>query len=733
VRGATGLPRRRVSIFGGALVRGLVDGDFGSYPAAMTGMRAAGTLGDLLASRRRRRFVGRAAEIELFRGALDSAEPPFSMLHIHGPAGIGKTSLLDVFAGLAAHAGANVVRLDGRDLLASPPAVVEALRGVLPVPGAEGAIGGAPDTDRLVLLLDTYERLAPLDDWLRTRLLPRLPATALAVVAGRMPPSPAWRADPAWRELLRVVSLRNLSPQESRQYLHACGVDPARHDQLVEVAHGHPLGLSLLADVVARGGEAAADPLTPDLVGTLLRWFVEVVPSGLHRRALEVCALARVTTEALLREVLGLEDAHELFAWLRGLSFVESGPDGVFPHDLARDALDADLRWRDPEAYKWVFRGIRACIHGRLQSSQGHEQQRAIFDAKFLFRRLPGILSPVDWDAWGQHYPELARPGDREPILDTVLAWEGAASAAIAGRWWELQPEGFFVVRGQDDVVTGVLALVDLTRASPQDIAADPGARAAWDYAQRHAPPRPGEAVTQSRFVIDRQAYQGPSPTLNATPILTMQRYLQTPNLAWDFLTLAEPERWDDYFAAADLPRAAGADFWVGGRRYGLFAHDFRRVPVDALLELVTERALAQDVTAPPPAGQPPLLVLSQPEFDQSVRQALRDLRRADLLGRNPLLRTRLARDRAAGREPSAAVLEALVRAAVQTLREHPRDDKLLRAVDRTFLRPAATQERAAAALGLPFSTYRRHLTQGVDRVVAWLWDQEVYGISEHH
>jgi hypothetical protein len=28
----------------------------------------------------------------------------------------------------------------------------------------------------------------------------------------------------------------------------------------------------------------------------------------------------------------------------------------------------------------------------------------------------------------------------------------------------------------------------------------------------------------------------------------------------------------------------------------------------------------------------------------------------------------------------------------------------------------------------LPFSTYRRHLTLGVDRVVAWLWDQEVYG-----
>jgi hypothetical protein len=528
--------------------------------------------------------------------------------------------------------------------------------------------------------------------------------------------------------LLRVVSLRNLSPEESRQYLQACGVDPARQEQLVELAHGHPLGLSLLADVVVRGGEAAADPLTPDLVGTLLRRFVEIVPSGLHRRALEVCAPARVTTEALLREVLGLEDAHELFTWLRELSFVESGPEGVFPHDLARVALEADLRWRDPEGYQRVFRGIRGHINGRLQTSRGQEQQRAISDAKFLFRRLPSILSPVDWEAWGQQYPEPARPGDREPILDLVLAWEGEASATIAAQWWERQPKGFFVVRGQDGAVGGFLALLDLTAASTQDIAADPGARAAWDFTTRQAPPRPSEAVTLSRFIIDREAYQGPSATLNATPILTMQRYLGTPNLAWDFLTLAEPEQWDAYFAAADLPRAAGADFWVGDRRYGLFAHDFRRVPVAAWLELITERALTQDVTPSPPPAQPPLLVLSQPEFDDAVRQALRNLRRPDLLSRNPLLRTRLVRDRAGDEEPAAATLEALVGAAVETLREHPRDDKLWRAVERTYVRPAATQERAAAALGLPFSTYRRHLTQGVDRVVAWLWDQEVYG-----
>jgi hypothetical protein len=649
------------------------------------------------------------------------------LLYLHGPPGIGKTTLLDVYAEIAAEAGASVVRLDGRDLVPSPQAVLQTL-GVPEVLGGDRTIAGLPLDGRLVIMFDTYERLAPLDKWVRTWLVPRLPATALTVLACRAAPDAAWRADPAWRELLRVVSLRNLSPEESRQYLHACGVDRTRFDQLVELAHGHPLGLSLLADVDIRGGDLAADPLTPDLVGTLLRRFVEIVPSEQHRRALEVCALARVTNEALMREVIGAENAHETFAWLRELSFVETGAEGAYPHDLARDALDADLRWRDPDGYRQLLRRIRNHINRRMLTSRGQDQQRAIADAKYMFRRLPGVPSPVDWDPWGQRQPEPAQRADREPIMDLVQAWEGEESAAIAARWWERQPDGFFVVRGQDGLVGGLVAVLDLTRASPRDLAADPGADSAWAYAQQHGAPRPTETITQSRFIVDRNAYQGPSPTLNAVATLAMQRYLGISHLAWDFLTLADPERWDAYFAAADQPRADGADFSVGGRRYGLFAHDFRQVPADVLLERITERALAQDITPSPATIKPSLLVLSQTEFDDSVRQALRDLRRPDLLGRNPLMRTRLVRDRAGDDEPSAATVETLVRAAVETLKEHPRDDKLWRAVERTYVRPATSQERAAAALGLPFSTYRRHLAQGVDRVVRWLWDREIYG-----
>jgi hypothetical protein len=688
----------------------------------------AGSLAERLADRRRRRFVGRGAEQELLRTALASEPPPFAVLHLHGPGGIGKTTLLEHLAHEAQEADATVVRIDGRRVGASPRSVLLEVGRTVEVPAGEAPIR-APAGTRLVLMLDAYERLAAIDDWLRTALLPRLPATALTVLAGRTPPGPAWRADPAWRELLRVVSLRNLAPAESREYLTGCGIDAALHDRIVALTHGHPLGLSLLADIVVRGGDVPDGSLAPDLVADLLASFIDAVPPDERRAALGACAIGRVVTEPLLREVLDLEDAHGVFGWLRGLSFVESGEDGLSPHDLARDTLDADLRWRDGEAYAHLFRRVAQHVRGRLRSTDLHEQRRAAFDLKYLFRHLPGIASPLDWESWASHHPEPARPDDADAVRDLIAGAEGPASAAIAQHWWERQPDGFFVVRGDDDEVRGVIVLLDLAATSDQDRAVDPGARAAWEHAHRAAPLRPGEAATQTRFVIDRDAYQDPSPTLNAVPVLTLQRKLATANLGWDHLTLHEPERWEEYFSLAGLERVRDADFEVSGRRYGTFAHDYRQVSLDDLMDLWVERALARDPQlrgAPEPASH----VLSHAEFTEAVRQGLRDLTRPDLLGSNPLLRTRLLQRQADG-PPDAASLARVLRSAVDSLRRHPRDDKLLRAVLRTYVEPAPTQEAAAARLGLPFSTYRRHLSQGVTRIVAWLWDQEVYGARQ--
>jgi hypothetical protein len=77
---------------------------------------------------------------------------------------------------------------------------------------------------------------------------------------------------------------------------------------------------------------------------------------------------------------------------------------------------------------------------------------------------------------------------------------------------------------------------------------------------------------------------------------------------------------------------------------------------------------------------------------------------------------------------PTPTTLQTAVREAADTLRTTPRDRKLYRVLERTYLEPAATQEAAAEVLGLPFSTYRYQLSSALMRVTEWLWRCEMEG-----
>jgi hypothetical protein len=131
--------------------------------------------------------------------------------------------------------------------------------------------------------------------------------------------------------------------------------------------------------------------------------------------------------------------------------------------------------------------------------------------------------------------------------------------------------------------------------------------------------------------------------------------------------------------------------------------------------------------TAAPPA-RPPLLVLSVPEFAQAVHDAVRDYARPYRLAESPLLRSRLVAERAGAEADEAAQVEAvraLLREAAEALDGNPREAPYARALRLTYLQPAPTQAVAAERLGVPFSTYRRHLKRGVERVTEALWRQE--------
>jgi hypothetical protein len=70
--------------------------------------------------------------------------------------------------------------------------------------------------------------------------------------------------------------------------------------------------------------------------------------------------------------------------------------------------------------------------------------------------------------------------------------------------------------------------------------------------------------------------------------------------------------------------------------------------------------------------------------------------------------------------------LQGLVLEAAEVLKSDPRVDSHYRVMDRTYLRPAPTHEKAAELLNLPCSTYRRCRDRGVEAITDWLWDRDI-------
>ncbi len=690
---------------------------------------------DRLNAARHQRFVGRDGERAYFRSALTAAELPFQLLFIFGPGGVGKTTLLRELAVICEEVDAPAIYLDARSIEPSPDSFLHALRRALNLTPQDSPVELlAARPFRPVVFIDTVETLAPLDNWLRDVFLPQLPENTLVVLAGREPPSPAWRADPGWQTLIRALALRNLNPDESRAYLTQRDVPADQHRAVLDFTHGHPLALSLVADVFAQRKNIQFQPeAAPDVVKLLLEQFVQKVPGPAHRAALEACAIVRLTTEAVLAEMLAMPDAHELFEWLRGLSFVESDRQGVFLHDLAREALAADVRWRNPDWYAELHRRARNYFSARIQLTRGQEQQRVLFDLVYLHRDNPAVRPYIEWKESGGGFSDVLQPGEEAAMIAMVARHEGEESARLAAHWMERQPGGALTFRDGEGQPVGFLMTVTLHQASPHDLQADPAAQAAWEYVQRHAPLRPGEGTLLFRFWMARDTYQAVSPIQSLIFINVVRYYLMTPGLAFTFFPCADPDFWAIVFAYVDLARIPEADFEVGSRRYGVYGHDWRTVPPAAWLALLAEREIAAGAVSAPPPPAEPLIVLSQSGFAEAMHGALRDFTRPDALRDSPLLRSRLIADRVGLRVESAkrvAGLQAIINDTVASLQTSPRDAKLSRALIHTYIQPAPTQEKAAELLDLPFSTYRRHLKAGITRITEILWQQEI-GVTE--
>jgi hypothetical protein len=684
-------------------------------------------IADILSSTRRHYFVGREKELQLFRSILQQNELSNYLLYIYGPGGQGKSSLIREFTESCSLLSVPFVKLDSQDMIPTPDGFVATLQKLL---NTNNFIEYLQNLDsKFVLLIDTYEMLSPLDDWLRTVFLPQMPDNVLTVLAGRKSPSADWISDSGWQQLMKTIQLRNLTPSESKEFLQKRKIAESEIDKILDFTYGHPLALSVVADMYDQYPDRSFSPEeSPDIVRTLLERFVQKAPSPAHRTALEICAIAKITTESLLQQSMEMEDVSELFTWLQDLSFIETNRSGIYPHDSAREALCADLRWRNPDWNKELHRRIRKCYISKLNSVPPEEQRYLLYLLAYLHRQHPMVKPFLEWQAGAGYWIEKLKKDDIPHLQQMVEQHEGEKEAGNFNFWVHHPASFVWVYRNNIEKPSGFLLRININEIPAEENTNDLMVENIRDYAGQNLGLRKGEIFTLFRFWMSEETYQRVG-RLQSSIFLTTVQYYFTPGLAVHMISCANPGFWKQILSYSDLHYVKELDFADEKNTFGFYMHDWRKVPPAAWLDILGQREIGEETESNFDQPRLQLIVLSEDEFSNSVHEALKNYQSEKKLAANPLIRSKLVLNHAGGTEDISilvATLRDCIAGACDSLKESPKEEKLFRVLFRTFINPVGSQESTADFLNFSFSTYRRYLRKAVNLVIEHLWAMEI-------
>jgi hypothetical protein len=396
-------------------------------------------------AQRARAPVGRDDILRRLDRALDE-DAPTRVVFVHGPGGIGKTTLLREVARRAEERRISVRRVDGRDRDAAAGRLESAL-------SALTGSGG-------MLLLDSYEHVPALGALVRDALGSPEGSRLRVVIAGRRAPEPAWLVD-AGDERSYVVRLAPLDRAGAYELVRRRGLaDPEAVARLTTWASGSPLALAVGADALLAGQVLDLDRLDADsmLATTLLDRLVGDELDGRDPEVIAVAAIARAVDARLLASVLPGVDGEQAEAWVRSLSFAEPLGLRITLHERVRKAVRGALLAHDPVLERDVRRRIA-----------DHLYARALTGEHRLSTDLAELISD-DQVRWGLapppvgHYAAPVAAGDANTIAARLGVADSEWWSGVA-RWFDQSPEHVLVVRDATGDVAGFGISVTLAGA----------------------------------------------------------------------------------------------------------------------------------------------------------------------------------------------------------------------------------------------------------------------------
>ncbi len=283
------------------------------------------------------------------------------------------------------------------DLLLDPSAALtnDYLRDITPIAAKR----------RIVLLLDTFEQMTTLTDWV-CDLARRLHPNLLLVIAGRIVPN--WhRQWPSWLAQANIEELKPMSPDVireliSRYYATMRGgtPEPAQVEAIIAFSRGLPVVVTSAVRLWVQYGVEDFQMVKPQVVADLVDRLLEGVPAELVP-ILEAAAALRWFNKDILRAVTGLADVNVAYDELRRFPFTRPRVEGFALHTAVREIIDEHLRVHDPARHREVHERALTYFAAQTQPAIGPEAEKA--ELEQLYHRVH-----IDEDAGIRLFQEMA-------------------------------------------------------------------------------------------------------------------------------------------------------------------------------------------------------------------------------------------------------------------------------------------------------------------------------------
>ena len=620
-------------------------------------------------------FVGRQEHLDAFERFL--LAPDDVALVVEGPIGIGKSAVLNAFEARCRELACPVFTVDARTTSLDGGAL-DALTTGLDSGSLTRALlrhANAAPGRRWVLLIDNFDAYGRRAGLGGRDPLRGLPEGCRVVVATRSRSGALESIGLRYRTFF--CRLGPLSPAEAA--LLATRLEVGDHALLAR-ADGHPLALQALAHVPTIGG----DEVDRLLLGGDL---------AISRDLLEVASIPPRITEDVLFAVLDDEAlATKTYDALAALCYPDREDLGLRMPDVFRRALSTHLRRRNPAR------------HGSLRLRLARHYLRRLEEADAIHTpsTLDDLIATFDDDSplgemFGARTSSLAvrrLPAEAgsalRPFLERVQAadTEGILARLADG-------VATYVLEGDSDreqVFCGVMQFAVVTNTEPVTHT-DRYRAIVRSMVQRFAAGGESRVAALLAFVVPEPAWGPASQALS-------RQYLKVLLASRRFTALVSVSDED--------PGRIGLGFFPGSELVEiddvkLRVRDLRQIPVGELLLALLQQT-SEDEWDPPEARSS-----LQPTIPtEAVRLALASLDQPTVLRSSALAWL------VADGDPKR--LRNLLTDAIEALRtgEDMRQHEILKAV---YLDKRGKHELIASELAMPYSTFRRHLSRGIERV----------------